>query len=133
MTREIDWREYEQISASANAGSAFLTMMWEQLGKPKDPISTQAGRKMMEVIINVWARELTQEYIEWKSIRSDYQDNELSTKQQVKQHTGRSLASYPMFVYQILKKMFPDYKISDRDNNIKMVKHFPIFRFCNTV
>lgn len=133
MTRDIDWKEYEEISANALGASAFLTDMWERLGRPKDPISTESGRRLMEMIINVWAKELTQEYVEWKQIRDDYKKNELDIKQQVKRKTGRSLASYPVFVYNIMRRMFPDFKPENRANAIKLVGYFPIFQFAERI
>lgn len=131
MTREINWQEYEEVSRNALGASAFLTSAWDKLGRPKDPISSEAGRKLMEIIIHVWAKELTQEYVEWKAMRDDYQEAEMDIKQQVKQGTGRSLASYPMFVFKIMKKLFPDFDPSNRKNVLKLVKYFPIFRFAN--
>lgn len=129
----LNLQQYEEINMNAYGASAFLTMSWERLGKPADPISTENGRKLMEIIIHVWAKELTREYVEWKEIRDEYQKHELSIKEQVKEGTGRSLASYPMFVYQIMKKLFPTFDPIERKNCIKLVKLFPIFRFVNKV
>lgn len=129
----LNLQDYEDVNLNAYGASAFLTLSWERLGKPADPISTENGRKLMEIIIHVWAKELTQEYVEWKAIRDEYQQSELSIHDQVKQGTGRSLASYPMFVYKLMKKLFPTFDPIERSNCMTLIKHFPIFRFVNKV
>jgi len=45
----------------------------------------------------------------WLEQRKNYKASELSISQQVKRQTGRSLASYPYPIYQMMKKVFPDF------------------------
>jgi hypothetical protein len=63
--------------------------------------------------------------------RAEYKGSELDIKDQVKKKTGRSLASYPYPIYAMMKKLFPKFNPTERNNCMKMVKRFPIFRFAN--
>lgn len=128
----IDGETYDIPTRQATAVTSALMQMWERLGKPEDPFS-DAGRKLMEVIIATWEDTFPVESAKWYQDRQEYQLEELSIQQQVRHETGRSLASYPYYIFQVMKIMFPSLKLSDRDVNIKMVKKYPIFRMANKV
>jgi hypothetical protein len=66
-------------------------------------------------------------------MRAEYQKEELPISTQVARKTGRSLASYPLPIYNIMKKVFPGFDAAKRNNAIKMVKKWPIFRMANRV
>jgi len=128
----LDLKDYDIIPSEKVAASKILVDMWIKLGKPQDPLSTQ-GKKLMEILISTWQDLDPVEATKWWTMRSDYQENEMDLKDQVKKHTGRSLASYPLYIYRIMQKLFPSFDIGQRDNAIKMVRAFPIFRLARTI
>lgn len=128
----VDLTEWEVIDAQVNAATHIIEDMAIRLGNPSDPLS-EAGQKLMQVIVAVWQDLYPKDATEWFEARKTYQNNELTITEQVHQGTGRSLASYPYPVYQIMKKVFPEFDSTERTNCLKMVKKFPMFRFANTV
>jgi hypothetical protein len=127
---DINFNDYEAVDPSKVGASAFLADMWMRLGSPTDPLS-ETGKQMVQMVIDVWAKEYTEEYLEWKSIRDEYKDNEIDVKEQVHQQTGRNLAAYPYPVLMILKRLFPDFDFIKRENCMKLVTEFPLFKFAN--
>lgn len=123
-------KAYEVPSEPAIILTEFLYRVWDKLGRPEDPLSTP-GKKLVEAIIMAYEKAYPIEWHKWLSQRSDYQSDELTLHEQLK--TGRSLASYPVFIYHILHKMFPNTDFSERKFVIKFVKAFPMFRFANKV
>jgi len=123
-------KAYEVPSEPALILTEFLYRVWNKLGQPNDPLSTTGG-KLVEAIILAYEKSYPKEWREWLREREDYQLNELSLKEQLK--TGRSLASYPVFIYNILHKMFPDTDFSNREFVIKFVRKFPMFRFAGKI
>lgn len=123
---------YEIPSEQATAITSYLVYAWEKLGKPQDPLS-ESGKKMMEVILATWEDTYPFEYHEWKSIRDEYQESEMEIHDQVKQQTGRNLAAYPMYVLQVMKRVFPNWDPIKRENCMALVKEYPIFRMANKV
>jgi hypothetical protein len=122
--------EYEEIPQIALITSKWLVEAWEQLGKPDNPF-TESGAKMMAVIIAVWEELYPDESKQWYEDRKTYRKHELSITEQVHKHTGRSLASYPFPIFQVMKTIFPTFKAAQRENCLKMVRKFPMFQMCN--
>jgi hypothetical protein len=108
----------------------MLVNVWQDLGKPDSPLSP-AGEKLMKVIIAVWEDLYPLDARAWYAERLSYQKAELNITEQVHGHTGRSLASYPYPIYQMMKKLFPDFKRSDRKNVLKLIKKFPLLKWAN--
>ena len=106
--------------------------MWVYFGKPKTPLS-KSGGKLMDVLIATWEDLLPKESKKWYKQRENYQKAELPIKQQVKKHTGRSLASYPSYIYFMMKRLFPNFNPTERKNCIKMVKKWPQFQMARKV
>lgn len=123
-------KEFQEVPREALVASRWLTSVWNELGKPPTPLS-EAGEKLMKVIIAVWQDLYPLEAKLWFVERLDYQKEELSITQQVHGHTGRSLASYPYPIYQMMKKLFPDFNRGERKNVMKLVRKFPMFRWAN--
>lgn len=123
---------YEIPTEHAAAITEHLVYAYGKLGKPEDPLS-ESGKKMMDVILATWEDTYPFEYYEWKSIRDEYKDNELDIHDQVKQGTGRNLAAYPMYVLQVMKRIFPNWDPIKRENCMALVREYPIFRMCNRV
>ena len=132
ITIKTDGVEYEEVPKQAVIGSKIAVDMYIKLGRPKTVFSKQ-GTKMMEILIAIWEDAYPRIAMEWHKDREEYKKNELSTKEQVSQKTGRSLASYPMHLYKMMKLFFTDDKFSDRKTVIKLVKKFPMFRMANKV
>jgi hypothetical protein len=124
--------EFETVPEISLFASKELVDMWERLGRPESPL-TESGEKLMKVIIAVWEELYPEQVKHWTEDRKQYKVNELTTKEQIYQHTGRSLASYPYPVFMMMKKLFPNFRPVDRANCMKMVRKFPMFSMANKV
>lgn len=131
-TIKFDDEEYDVIHPQAVAASNIIVDMWEKLGKPVTPFS-KSGAKLMDILISVWHDSYPEQAKEWLSMRKEYQDAELDIQTQVKRKTGRSLASYPYPLFCMIRKVFPKFKPAERNNAIKMVKKWPMFRMAKKV
>src|SRR3990172_2380582 len=129
---KIGGQEFEEISPTVTAASRMLADTWEFLGRPETPLSGP-GEKLMAAIIAVWEELYPYEAKKWYRERGDYKVNELTITEQVHQHTGRSLASYPYPVFLMMKKLFPKFKPGDRESCMKLIKKFPMFKLVNRV
>lgn len=129
---EIGGEVYDVVTPQGSAVVNAIMYTWRKLGKPKSPFS-EAGKKLMEVIVATWEDTMPDDAAEWYEVRKEYKNAELSAKEQVKKNTGRSLASYPYYIFLILKKIYPGIKLSERETAMKMVKHFPMFKFTDKV
>lgn len=123
---------YEIPTDQAVAVSNAITYAWQKLGRPETPLS-ESGRKLMQVIFATWEDTYPFESAEWKSLREEYQSNEMDIHEQSVQHTGRTLACYPMFVLHIMKRVFPNFDPIQRDNCIKMATEYPMLRMANKI
>jgi len=122
--------EFEEIPSKAVAAARILSDMFDRLGRPEDPLSKQ-GEQMMRFIIATWEDLYPEEVLEWAKTRKEYKKEEMGTMEQVLKQTGRSLASIPLPIYQMMKKVFPGYKLDNRKAFMKFVKKFPIFQMAN--
>lgn len=129
---KIKGEEYETVPEVASLTSLWLVEMWERLGRPDTPLS-DAGGRMMNVIITVWEELYPDEAKKWTEERKDYKKAEMSPREQVRKHTGRSLASYPYPIFLMMSKLFPNFKPGNRENCIKLVRKFPMFQMANKV
>lgn len=124
--------EYEPIPEQQYAASQMLAGIWAGMGRPETPLSV-AGERVMAAIISVWEELYPEQVGPWLQDRQDYQLNEMTTKEQVRKHTGRSLASFPFPIYAMMQKIFPNFKATHRENCMKLVAKFPMFRMANKV
>lgn len=131
-TVQIDGVEYEEVRPEAVLASKVVSDMWVRLGRPQDPF-TESGKKLMDIIIAVWEDCYPIDRNEWYSARDIYKKEEMSIRDQVKQQTGRSLASYPYPIFAMMKAVFKKFDPAERNNCIKMVKLWPMFQFANKV
>jgi hypothetical protein len=122
--------EYEELPRIVTASSKMLVDTWEFLGRPDTPL-TDSGSKLLAAIIAVWEELYPADAKRWYSDRKDYARSELPINEQIYKHTGRSLASYPFPVFQMMKKLFPKFKPGDRQSCMKLVAKFPLFRMAN--
>jgi len=122
--------DFEEVPKTAVVASKVVSDMWVRLGKPQTPFST-SGAKMMEIIIAVWQDCYPLDAKVWSDQRHEYKANELSIKDQVQRHTGRSLASYPYPIFKMMKSVFRGFDPAERKNCMKMVKKWPMFMFAN--
>src|SRR3990167_6016281 len=129
---DVDLKEYGVVNPEIVAVTKILAGMWEKLGRPDTPF-TESGAKLMEILISSWYDLFPEEAKEWEANRKDYKTTEMTTKQHVKKHTGRSLASYPMYIYKVMKRLFIGFDPTERKNCFKMVKKWPMFQFTNQV
>lgn len=126
----INGETYDIPHRQGAAITDLLVKMWEKLGKPEDPFSV-SGEKLMQIIIATWEDTYPEESRQWYEDRKEYKLEELDIKTQVRRKTGRSLASYPYYIFTIMKIVFPKVKFSDRKIHMKMVKKYPMFLFAN--
>jgi len=123
---------YEEIPKEAVLASKWLTDLWVKLGRPQTPF-TPSGAKLMNVIIAVWEDTYPIQVKAWTDERATYKKEELLITEQVHRQTGRSLASYPMPIFRMMKKVFPNFKVGERKNTIRLVRKWPMFRFCQKI
>jgi hypothetical protein len=131
-TVKVGNETFSEIPKEAVLVSKWLTNVWIDLGRPKTPF-TESGQKLMDVIIAAWEDLYPIQVEDWKKSRSDYQLNELSISEQVHRKTGRTLASFPLPIFQMMKRIFPDFKIGERKNTISLAKRWPMFRMANKI
>lgn len=124
--------EYEYIPPQAVASTKILMDMWERLGKPQTPF-TDAGAKLMNIIIAIWEDGYPKQSRVWYKERAEYKKNEMSVSEQVSKHTGRSLASYPLPIYNMMKQLFPTFNAAERKNCMKLIRKWPMFQMANKV
>lgn len=134
MDAKIDLSEYEEIPKTAVVLSKMLDDVYKQLGRPQSMFS-DSGKKMMEVIISSWEDLYPAESRAWYEERKTYQKEELTINEQVAKKSGRSLASIPFYVFQMMRIFFPNerYVLSDRTKAIKFVRKYPMFRWVNRI
>lgn len=123
-------KDFDEIPPTAVAASKWLVEIWERLGRPEDPFST-SGTQVMNVIIAVWEELYPKESKDWHQSRKDYKKAELSIREQLAGHTGRSLASYPYPIFGMMKTIFPNFKPANRENCMKIVSKWPMFQMAN--
>lgn len=119
---------YELPPDQAVIITEYFMRVWEKLGKPSDPLS-RTGMAMVDSVILAYEKTFPEEWHQWLENRKEYQDNELTLHEQI--NTGRSLASYPLFIYNALKRLFPNTDFSNREFVLKFIKLYPAFRFAN--
>lgn len=129
-TIAIKGEEYEEIPGESFAASKAVVDMWIKLGRPQTPF-TEAGTKIMNLIIAVWEDLYPRDRIQWLAERTEYKLNEKSIGEQVRTHTGRSLASYPYPIFAMMQAVFKGFDPAKRENCMKMVQIWPMFMFAN--
>lgn len=124
--------EFQEVPKEAYVAADAIVNRWEALGKPSTPL-TDSGKEMMNFLIKVWEITHPIDYQTFLAERENYQKNEMSLSEQVSKRTGRSLASYPLPIYRMMKKVFKGFDPAERKNCMKMVKLWPMFRMANKV
>ena len=127
---KIDDEGYDVPTETAIYLSAYLAKAWEKLGKPDD-IFSESGKKLLRVIISSYEDLFPEEYKLWRNEIDDYRKREMSIKEQVRKHTGRSLASIPLYINEMIKIFYSNKQ--DRKFWIKLMKIFPELQVTNKV
>lgn len=127
---EVNGEQYEVLPEVVNEVAAGLLLTWEKLDRPGS-VFTKNGEKLMEVFIASWQDLFPRESRRWIEERKMYQLAEKSIREQIKQHSGRSLASIPLYIYKLMKLFFKEDKNFDKEFYLKLIKKFPIFRMAN--
>lgn len=122
--------DYEIIPPHLSSATEMIASLWDKLGRPKDPLS-KTGRKLVEFIFDCYKELFPYEYAQWVENLKLHKKEEWSITEQVRKHTGRSLLSYPYWVFMILKKVFPTFDFVKRENALKIAKIFPQFKIAN--
>ena len=129
---EINLKDYQVVNPTANTASKAIVDVWKQLGQPQTPFS-ESGKKMMNVLIAVWEDCYPLDAKIWMEQRRNYKANELSHHEQIKHHTGRSLASFPLPIYSLMKVVFKGFDPGERKNCMSMCKEWPMFQMANAL
>ena len=128
----IDGEDYEVLPEVVNEALAAILFTWDTLGRPKTVFS-DAGEKLMTVIISTWRDLYPRESDDWIEARKEYKLHEKTLREQVRSHSGRSLASIPLYIYKIMKQIFTDDKVQDSKYYQRLVKRYNIFQMANRV
>ncbi len=128
----FDLSNYDVIPPHVFTASTMVTQMWDRLGRPKTPLSDQ-GEKLVNFMFEIWKEYQPYEYTRWIEMRKEHKKEEKTISEQVSKHTGRSLASYPMLIFRMMKVCFPDFDPVKRENCLKMVRKFPMFSLPNKI
>jgi hypothetical protein len=126
-TVKMDGEEYYVPTRQGYAISHVISSLWDQLGKPDTPFS-ESGEKLMDLIIATWEDTFPKQHKQWIEERKLMHSSELSNREKIKKHTGRNLAAYPYYVYKMIKLVFPNFNFMERENQLKLVKKWPVFR-----
>lgn len=129
---KLNGETYDPVAKEAVVASKMLIDAYQRLGSPQTPF-TRAGQKMMNIIIAVWEDLYPIESKIWNAEREEHLKSEMSIRNQVLKHTGRSLASYPFPIFKMMKVVFPDFNPAERKNCMSIVKKWPMFRMVNKV
>jgi len=132
MLLQVDGQDVEVLPKVVNEAAASILLTWERLGKPRSVFSTN-GSKLLQVMIATWRDLYPVESSQWLQERAEHLLSEMSIKDQIKGHTGRSLASIPLYLHKLMKLFFKDDILLDRAYYMKLVKLFPMFRMANKV
>lgn len=130
-TINVDGTEYKIPEKFKYQLIAYLMQAWSQLGKPKTVFS-DSGDKMMQVLIASYEDLFPEDARERKKEISEHKQVEMSISDQVKKHTGRSLASVPLYFDKMMKVFFKEDK-KDRAYYLKLVRKYPMFKMVNRV
>lgn len=123
----IGEQTYEIPTKQAAAISKIISDVWEKLGRPETPLS-ESGEKLMKIIIATWEDTYPTESREWYEMRREYQNEESDIHTQIKGETGGSLASYPYYIYLVMKRVFPNIRLHEKEFCKKLVRKYPMFR-----
>jgi hypothetical protein len=129
---EIDGEVNVVLPEEVNEVMASLMVKWEITGRPSSVFS-KAGEELMRTIVATWQDLYPTDSQEWLEMRNEYKKNEMSLRDQVKSHSGRSLASIPLYIHKLMDLFFKDDKPKDRKYYQKLVKKFPMFQMANKV
>lgn len=127
---DVNLSDYQTVDPLAVAASKMFADTYKRLGKPTDPFS-DAGQKLIDAMIAIWEECYPIDAKTWYAERKRYKHFEKTIHEQVTQHTGRSLASYPLPIYKMMKATFKGFEPAERNNCLKMVKRWPVFQFAN--
>lgn len=121
---------YEEIPKSAILASKYLSDIVIKLGQPESPL-TENGQKVMAIIHAIWEELYPLDAKTWTNEMNEYKSVEMTIREQVHKGTGRSLASVPLPIYQMMMRCFPDYKLDTREQWMKFLKKYPLYRAAN--
>jgi hypothetical protein len=129
---KLGQEEYDIIPKANMAAARALEYAYVRLGKPQDPFTT-SGTKLVDVMISIWEDMYPLDAKTWYETRKEYKNAELTISEQVHKRTGRSLASFPLPIYQMMKKVFKGFDPAEKKNCLKMVSKWPMFQMANKV
>jgi len=124
---KVNISDYEEVPELAIGGSKYAVDIWVRLGRPTTPFSV-SGAKLVDALITMWQELYPAQAKDWYATRAEYQKAELDVQEQVRKETGGSLASYPLPLFQMMKKVFPTIKLGERETCKKMIRKWPMFR-----
>ncbi|MCK9355138.1 MAG: hypothetical protein M0P59_13420 [Gallionella sp.] len=112
----------------------FLDKLASRLGNPTD-ISTESGLKLMDAIIGAWQKHFAQEAADWTHDRKLDLANEKTLHELASTKSfGYNPASYPHYLFKLIKVMFPHLKLQNKKVYMKLLRIYPnLFKTSNYV
>lgn len=129
MSFELNGQEYEIPTKQAILISNLLSKTWSALGKPTH-VNSDAGKKLMTVIISAWEDTFPEEARVWQSQRSEELLNERTVRESIKSG-GHNSAAYPYWLFQMMCWGFPQERWANKETVSFLIKNFPVFRTSN--
>lgn len=126
---KLDLNDFEIPTNQAVAISSLLAKSWTAFGKP-DTVVSEAGKKLMTVIIGAWEDSFPEEARVWKNQRSEELLNERTIKESIKSG-GHNKAAYPYWLFQMMSWGFPKERWAKNEVVTYLTKNFPVFRTSN--
>jgi hypothetical protein len=121
--------EFEIPTDQALVISNILAKAWSAFGRPTE-VRSEAGKKLMTVIIGAWEDSFPAECAEWQREQNNELLNERSVKESIKAG-GHNVAAYPYWLYKMMTWGFPNERFAKRETVEFLVKNFPVFRTSN--
>lgn len=122
--------DYTIIPPHLSSATQMIVELWDKVGRPTDPLSS-SGKKVVHFVFECYKELFPSEFKQWLDERKEYQVHEKSIPEQVRNHTGRSLLSYPYWVFMVLRNVFPHFDFVKRENALKIAACFPQFQIAN--
>lgn len=128
---ENDAVVYEIPPDEAVALTEGLLRVWEKLGKPTD-LSVATGWIMMDNIMQIWTKFFPWEVEAWKHDLAIDLANEKTIKALNADDLGlHDTIAFPPILFNLIKAMFPDLKVSDRKFVKQMADRYPLLKTTN--
>lgn len=130
MPSDFNINDYEPVSKQGAAVTEGLMRVWERLGQPND-CSTEAGWKMLDQIVNCWTLYFKDEAEAWQHDRKMDLEYEITMSELLKKDGGYNPITFPPVLFQLLKAMLPNQKLTSKKFQRSLAMRHPLFKTTN--